>query len=184
MDLSGIAAICGLAGIPVTALVARWQARAALEQAETTHRTALAQAEATHRHSLEAAEKAHRNALELLARQHQAEVDDWRRTARHAAYGRYQEMLARARLALLSEPIDLHEAELVGEEIHRAWHEIAIVASEEVAVPVRELADHVRMLCRPFPRTAEGRRELWATKVAPLRRALDEAIRKELGSER
>lgn len=184
MDLSGIAAICALAGIPVTVVVARWQTRTALKQAEAAHRTALAQVEATHHHALEAADKAHQNTLEVLTRQHQAEVDSWRRAARHAAYGRFQETLARARLAFLAEPIDSYEADLAGQEIHEINHEVAMVASDKVAQMVSELTGRVRFLCTACGGTVERRRERWSRQVAPLRRELDEAIRKELGSER
>lgn len=87
MDLTGIAALVALAGIPVSVLVAHWQKRTALQQtqalnraaretAEAAHRAALAQAEAGHRAAreaaLEQAAAAHQAALAQLEAAHQA----------------------------------------------------------------------------------------------------------------
>lgn len=176
--MSGIAAICALAAIPVSVLVAHWQKRAALEQAETAHRTALAQAEAAHRNSLEAAEKAHQQALEMLARQNEREVSHWSREARYAAYGLFQNALARARLAFLAEPVDEMEALLAREEVHQMYHQVVMVASDRVAELVKQLVTPIR-----FWMGAANPRERWDEQVAPLRRELDEAIREELQSE-
>ncbi|MWA08104.1 hypothetical protein [Streptomyces sp. BA2] len=87
MDLTGIAALVALAGIPVSVLIAHWQKRTALQQthalnraaretAEAAHQAALAQAEASHRAAretaLEQAAAAHQAAMAQAAANHQA----------------------------------------------------------------------------------------------------------------
>jgi hypothetical protein len=56
MNPSGVAAILALGSIPVSVLLARWQMRTALRQAEASHRSALEVAEANHRSASEVAE--------------------------------------------------------------------------------------------------------------------------------
>ncbi|GAA2694310.1 hypothetical protein [Streptomyces lunalinharesii] len=192
MDLSGIAALCALAGIPVTVVVARWQTRTALEQTEANHRAALAQAEASHRAALEVAEASHRSAmavaeashrhaLELTHKQADAERAQLLWAAKQAAYSEYQGALARLRHALLEEVPDRVEIVAAGEAIHAGFHGISMLAGDDVKNAVIQ----IRVACTPlwgFPRSPQANAELWEQRVAPLRIELDDAIRRDLES--
>jgi len=82
MSLTGIAAVLALAGIPVSVLVARWQMRTALAQAEASHRSTL----------------------EVTRQQIEAERDRWILDARRAEYRLFQNSLNQLRRAANIDP--------------------------------------------------------------------------------
>ncbi|MFF8573535.1 hypothetical protein ACF07W_24360 [Streptomyces sp. NPDC015140] len=178
MDLSAIAALLALAGIPATLIVARWQKRTALDQAEAAHRTAMQVARATHESALATAEKAHDHALELLSRQSRLEADQWVRDKRHAAYTRYQNALSQARAAGAAEPRDMSEIDKALRELHVSYHEARMVANRRVADHIYRTDDRARnlLLHRRTGAVANFNRG-WLREVAPRRTQLDQAIR-------
>ncbi|MGW1254474.1 hypothetical protein ACWD5Q_04625 [Streptomyces sp. NPDC002513] len=162
MSLTGIAAVLALAGIPVSVLVARWQMRTALAQAEASHRTAL-----------EAAEASHRSTLEVMRQQIEAERDRWILDARRAEYRLFQNSLNQLRRALERSGADDSEMHEALHEVHDSSHRIAEVGPDEV----HRIAKFLREQCyvmHTWPR--ERRVELWRLHVAPARTSLDEAI--------
>ena len=193
MSLTGIAAILALLGIPVSVLVARWQMRTALAQAEAGHRTALAQAEANHRAAMEVAEASHRNALEVteancrnalaVAREPvKAERDRWMFEARRAEYRYFQVAVDQLRRALLN-GVDRGDLWDLYYEVHDSIHRVAEVGPEEVTDAARVLLDHCYNMPWAWPASAEQRRDRWETTVSPLRMELDEAIHRAISGQ-
>ncbi|MFC8222398.1 hypothetical protein ACFUTY_30055 [Streptomyces sp. NPDC057362] len=162
MSLTGIAAVLALAGIPVSVLVARWQMRTTLAQAEASHRTAL-----------EAAKASHRSALEVTRQQAEAERDRWILDARRAEYRLFQNSLNQLRRTLERSGADGSEMEEALHEVHDSSHRIAEVGPDEV----HRIAKFIRERCYPIRTWPRDRRvELWRLQVAPARVSLDEAI--------
>jgi hypothetical protein len=162
MSLAGIAAVLALAGIPVSVLVAHWQMRTTLAQAEASHRTALAAAEANHR-----------SALEVARQQAEAERDRWILDARRAEYRLFQNSLNQLRRALEQSGADDSEMEEALHEVHDSSHRIAEVGPDEV----HRIAKFIRERCYPMRTWPRDRRvELWRLQVAQARVSLDEAI--------
>jgi len=79
MDLTGIAALVALTGIPVSVLVAHWQKRTALQQTHALNLAARETAEAAHQAALQLqaaqAEAAHESAMAQAAANHQAALE-------------------------------------------------------------------------------------------------------------
>ncbi|MCX4429517.1 hypothetical protein [Streptomyces mirabilis] len=203
MDLSGIAALCALAGIPVTVLLARWQKRTALNQSEASHQTAMAQAEAghrtamaqaeaghraalevaevSHRNALEAAERAHRHALELAQQQERSQRDRWRRESLYATYENYQSALDRFRLMLADESAFLFEGWQV---IHHVEHRFPMIgAGSEASSIASELTRRCEAIAMRHSMSVQERHNRWRTHVRPLRADFDAAVARELGHE-
>ncbi|MET9536856.1 hypothetical protein ABZY16_05015 [Streptomyces sp. NPDC006553] len=126
MDLTGIAALVALAGIPVSVLVAHWQKRTALQQthalnqaarqtAESAHQAALAQAEAGHRaareSALEQAAAAHQAALAQLEAAHRAALSQ-AATAHQAALELQAAQAAAAHESAMTQAAAAHQAAL------------------------------------------------------------------------
>ncbi|MET7721090.1 hypothetical protein [Streptomyces mirabilis] len=180
MNLSGIAALLALVGIPASVLIARWQMRTTLKQAELAHRTALEAAEASRRSTLELAEANHRNALEAARDNVEAERMRWEVEARRAAYSLFQSTLSRFRRALFSANFDSDEVRRAFDEMHDGIHEVDEVGPREVAAIAGTIFGRCRGLLMEvsFHRlpSLEERIEAWQTEVKPLRTELDEAI--------
>ncbi|MWA16143.1 hypothetical protein [Streptomyces sp. BA2] len=194
MDLTGIAALCALGGIPATLVVAHWQKRSALEQAEANHRTALAQAEASHRAALEVAEASHRSSLELTETTHRQAVElarrqaefEWAATrweARKTVYEQYQKALDQLRRLVLSETSDLVERSEAGHVIHDFHHVLRMVAADEVFSASVRVRPYCGVLANSTSRTLQERAELWEKHVTPLRADLDNAIKRDLAEQ-
>ncbi|WP_432129388.1 hypothetical protein [Streptomyces sp. bgisy082] len=190
MDLAGIAALCALAGIPVTLMVARLQKRTALEQAEAAYRTALAQAEAGHRAAMEAAQASHRSALELAEgahrnalekAQHQAEFEwEMRRwDSRRAVYEQFQQAVDQVRRLVFSEADVLPETRETIYVIHELQHLVHMVAAPD-AYSAAVTLYRSGIASFPYGSMREYRVRKWNEEIAPLRAALDEAIRRDL----
>ncbi|WP_190214438.1 hypothetical protein [Kitasatospora indigofera] len=204
MDLTGIAALVALAGIPVSVLVAHWQKRTALQQthalnqaaresAAAAHQAALAQAEAGHRAALElqAAQTAasHRSAIALAAASHQsalevaraqarAERDRWLLDARRASYDRFRECLGRFRIALFR-GMDKEALDGITYDMHSIAHEVRGIGPSEAGA----LARDINIRCTSVTRlvggpgtTREEREEAWSTWITPLREQFSESV--------
>lgn len=210
MDISGLAALLALAGIPVSVLVARWQMRTALRQAEASHRTALEVAEAarqsavtaaeashrsalelaeaSHRRALEAAEVHHHRALELVHQQAEADRVRWLTEARRAEYMLLQNALAQFRRALFARHLSFGDVQDAFIEVHQAELVIQSVGPEEVF----RIAQQISMQCRAIammriPREGSPPwevRETWWSEVRPFRDELLEAVSRVLDDPR
>ncbi|MFJ2833536.1 hypothetical protein ACIPC1_39350 [Streptomyces sp. NPDC087263] len=195
MDLSGAAAIVATAGIPVSVLIARWQKRTALEQAEATHRTALEVAEATHRTALAVADATHRATLEQAEANHraaleiadgQAEAERIRRlvAARWTAYDHLRSELTKFRTSLLNGE-DQSKLREIYDGIHDANHQIQEVGPLEVV----RIGRHIQLKCEDILRQVRGQamplqacEEAWKTEISPLRTALHQTIARVMGT--
>lgn len=183
MDLSGIAAVVALAGIPVTLLIGRWQKqaalrqaelahRAALEAAEASHRTALATAEASHRTAVAIAEASHRTALEVARHQSEVEEKRWTTEARSVTYKLFNVALAEFHQAFTGE--DERLAGIAFLELHNAEHLVRQVGPNNVYGAARRIVSQCGKLKRDFPATSGAEREaLWKEQVSYLRDRLD-----------
>ena len=205
MDPSGIAALLALAGIPVTLVVARWQKRTALEQAEASHRTALEVAEANHRAALEQAEANHRtalsvaeasrrSALEVVKETHRNELksahlladieqERLRRQVSQTTAVQFQGAIDRFRRAVLAEAVRTDELQDYYNDIHEFEHVLSMVASSEVrghAFGIKRIAEEILLSAQDL--ALEARAELWRERVTPKRGQLDDAINQELRS--
>ncbi|MFF3775792.1 hypothetical protein [Streptomyces sp. NPDC002232] len=186
MDLSGIAAVVALAGIPVTLLIGRWQKqtalrqaelthRAALEAAEANHRTALATAEANHRTALATAEASHRTALEVARHQSEVEEKRWTTEARSVTYKLFNIALAEFRAAFTGDDEQL--ASKTFQELHNAEHLVRQVGPRMVFGSARRIVEQCGALRLRFPATSGAEREaLWKEQVSYLRDRLDLTI--------
>lgn len=203
MDMSGLAAVLALLGIPISVILARWQMRTALRQTEAAHRTALdvaeaarqsavAAAKANHRsaleladvnqrRALEAAEANHRRALELARNQAEADRIRWLTEARRAEYRLFQNSLAQFRRALLARDLVVSEVEDAFNELHHAKLAIHSVGPEEVQF----IASHVTATCwlmtfRRLRRAASPTledREAWWSQVRPHLAELNDVVK-------
>jgi hypothetical protein len=198
MDLSGIAALCALAGIPATLIVARWQKRIALEQAEANHRTALAQAEAAHRTAMEVAEATHRNALAMAEveyrnalglESHRNEIErqkEWR-AAQERVFGAVQSVLNRLRVAWADESHQgWMQARSAMDELHDLRRTLSLMSPEaaDVLDAIYFCCRRITSFIRARDQTAQSRLDYWLEHVRPLRDELDAVIGRELGSAR
>ncbi|BCM71053.1 hypothetical protein ACWDUC_21215 [Streptomyces tricolor] len=186
MDLSGIAAVLALLGIPVSVLIARWQMRAGLAQAEANYRASLEAAEAGHRAALEVAEANHRSALALARHQVERERVRWLADAQRAAYTIFQNSLAQFRRCLLASDVDIDELHNAFSELHNAPSIVRQVGPDEVS----RIAFSIMRVCQLIeirvrnesrngsPLSYEERAEIWRTQVATYRDELDEAIQR------
>lgn len=188
MDLSGIAALLALAGIPVSMLIVRWQMRAALDQAEMQYRAALETAEANRRSALEAAEVARQSAAEVAREQLELERARWIAELRGAAYRNFHNSVSLYRRSLLADELDTQELQAASREIHDNMHAIRQVGPDEVSV----IASRMDRVCYGIlmhirrgmlGASLEERTELWKERVAPLRAELSDAI-KQVNSRR
>ncbi|MEU3405372.1 hypothetical protein ABZ766_15745 [Streptomyces sp. NPDC006670] len=135
MDLSGIASICALAGIPAALLAAHWQTKSTLAQAEATRRATLEQGVIA----------ARRTAYAKLI----SEATQLRRLAWHEEYAavpeRAMSTFEAAALARLEAPEGI--LPLVGEVYERATHLNRILSGqpdrEAVVAACRGLRDAV-----------------------------------------
>ncbi|WP_406505438.1 hypothetical protein [Streptomyces sp. NBC_01602] len=189
MNLSGIAALLALAGIPVTALIARWQMRTALAQAEANHRSALELAEANHRSALELAEANHRSALELAEANHRSalelarnELDSerirWLSEARRTRYAAYWDTLTRFRNLLLTDPVDQSAVAEAAMALHDQYGAVLQVGPAEVTHVVSAIRQQGARWSVRIPRTHHAAQELWEVEFSPLRAELSAAIRR------
>ncbi|MEU1145017.1 hypothetical protein ACFYO9_07885 [Streptomyces sp. NPDC005863] len=203
MELSGIAALLALAGIPVTVVVARWQKRTALEQAEAAHHTAIEVAEANHRAAMEQAQAnhrtalsvaeaaqqtaleleaaTHRNALRLAQKQAETEQERLRWQVRQTTYTQFQSAIDRLRRAVLAEEVMSDEMKDAYHDIHEFHHVLGMVAGAEVrglAWSIKLGAEGVMDSVHGLP--SEARAELWREVISPRRAQLDEVINREL----
>ncbi|MFI1417133.1 hypothetical protein ACH4VX_03925 [Streptomyces sp. NPDC020731] len=182
MSLTGVAAVLALLGIPVSVLVARWQMRTVLAQAEASHQTALAVAEANYRSALEVAEAGHRTALEVARNGVKAERDLWMLEARRAEYRYFQIALDQLRRAVMSDPCgDLWG---VYHDVHDSSHRVAEIGPDEVD----DAARAIRHRCYPIPISWAGapreqRARAWETQITPLRLEFDEAVRQVISGQ-
>ncbi|MFD8076084.1 hypothetical protein ACFV3E_25925 [Streptomyces sp. NPDC059718] len=138
MDLTAVAAVVGLTGIPVSLLVAQWQKRAALAQAAAAYRAAL-----------DSAETNHRAALDVVTKQAEADRERWLQEARRAVYPVFQNALGRFRRAI-TEGGDVRAA---GNDIHDLVHEVGTLGPTEVT----RLAHDISKRCTPITMQAEWR---------------------------
>ncbi|MET9035673.1 hypothetical protein [Streptomyces mirabilis] len=201
MDLSGIAALCALAGIPVTVLLAQWQKRTALRQSEASHQTAMAQAEASHRtamaqaeashrtalevaeashrNALEAAERAHQHALELAHQQEQARLERLRSQKRYTVYAHFQSALDQFRLILFNDPTDLFTG---WQQVHQAGHRLSMsgtgLETNRIAADLVSECTSMEYMDTQGTSTQELQ-DRWRARVSPLRTAFDAAVRRE-----
>ncbi|MER5257741.1 hypothetical protein [Streptomyces sp. NPDC002855] len=184
MDLSGIAALCALAGIPVTLVVARWQKRAALEQMEANHRTALAVAEATHQSALDLAEVRLRHELIMARAERYRQLEEARRSDLAETYRLFRKALDKIS-ALVASGVDA-EAEFHSAfgEVHDLDHAIGVL---RVDGEVRRLVHLIRVRCEDLAfrgMTAAERDEVWRAEVRPLRYELNREVRNHLDPSR
>ncbi|MEK9520525.1 hypothetical protein MIU24_14135 [Streptomyces venezuelae] len=163
MDLTGIAALVALAGIPVSVLVAHWQKRTALQQthalnqaaretADAAHQAALAQAEAGHRaareSALEQAAASHRAALAQLEAAHQAALTQ-AATAHQAALELQAAHAAAAHESTMTQAAAAHQAALELQAAQSAAsHRSAmavVVANHRSALEIARAQDQVEV---------------------------------------
>lgn len=142
MNLSGIAAILALAGIPASLLVARWQSRATLAQAQA----ALAQAEATYK-----------SAVDAVKEKAKADHDMWLRTERKNACVGF--LRAVDELRREESPTLLHSRI----KTHNAFYEVEALCPDSIRSPAKVLdrrcSDYISEFCRLTP---DEREEKWA----------------------
>ncbi|WP_217215656.1 hypothetical protein [Streptomyces sp. AC550_RSS872] len=186
MDLSGVAAVLALLGIPVSVLIARWQMRATLAQAEANYRASLEVAQANHRAAVEVAEANHRSALAQARNQVEMERVRWLADAQRAAYVIFQNSVTQFRRCLLADEVDTAELHSAFNELHRAPSLVSQVGPDEVsqiAFAIMRACQRIEMRIRSgsgilLNTSYEERVEMWRTEVAPYRDELDEAIKR------
>ncbi|MFF8940830.1 hypothetical protein ACF1A5_00870 [Streptomyces sp. NPDC014864] len=169
MDLSGVAAILALAGVPVSVLIARWQMRAMLAQAEISHRA-----------TLEAAQLTQQGALEAVRAQSERERHRWLTEARRASYRLFQHSLSEFRRTIMSDEVDMVRLSEAYYGVHDTGHEIAEVGPDNVTGLASRLTTECELLRHDVAlghlASRQEREDLWNGLVAPLRKHLDEAI--------
>ncbi|WP_217546424.1 hypothetical protein [Streptomyces sp. GbtcB6] len=186
MDLSGVAAILALLGIPASVLIARWQMRSTLRQAEEASRAALVIAESNYRNALEVAEANHRNALEVVREQADVERERWLLEARSTQYRLFQGAVARCRRSYLAQEIDREEWGDALHELHEALYAIGQVGPEEVygiAIRLKGMCGTMAdMRLSLDPDSPDSRARYWEDAVRPYRVELNQAISRALNS--
>ncbi|MEU8691928.1 hypothetical protein [Streptomyces sp. NPDC048665] len=170
MDLSGIAAILALVGIPVGVLTTRWQMRATLRQAEMAQRSAL-----------DVAARQSDGAKELATEQQTADRNKWMLTTRYTVYRSLQGSVANFKHEVLASDNEWDRAavEKAFDELHEGVHSVSELGPEQVGQAARML----KAACFTMMRRASGPGgldEIWRRTVSPARQDLDEAIRKAL----
>ncbi|MFF0084600.1 hypothetical protein ACFYR1_33530 [Streptomyces canus] len=192
MNLSGVAAILALVSIPVSVLLARWQMRTALRQAEASHRSALEVAEANHRSALEVVEANHRRALEaadadharameLARNQAESERFRWLTDKRHAEYRLFQNSLAQFRRVFLAPELVVQDVRDAFNDLHSLEKMIDSVGPEEVSERAHRIVGRCARLNLGVHREPSlAFREVYWSEIRPLRDELNEAVREVL----
>lgn len=165
MNLANIAAILALASIPVNVLIARWQARTAIQQAEAANSAALKVAEQNHQASLDA-----------LHKQAEADRAKWLAECRRAECRTFQLALSQFRHALLAQDLILEDLRDTYSSIHDGYHALGELGPGNVAGAAMVL----RLACEEILKavtldelTSLGERsELWRTHAVSRRQAL------------
>ncbi|WP_225840548.1 hypothetical protein [Streptomyces sp. NK08204] len=179
MDLAGVAAVVGLMGIPVTVVIARWQLRSALDQAQLAYRAAIEAAEAAHRTALQQAEAAHRTALEVAHAQIKADHDKWLEEAQRTSFHAFQSAVGRFRRKL-EEGANRRELLNTASDLHDLQYELSLVCPEELSRLARNLYSACRfeVLHRIDDYTTHAERvALYDTMIKPLRVEITEFAR-------
>ncbi|MFE4059360.1 hypothetical protein ACFXP3_24205 [Streptomyces sp. NPDC059096] len=139
MDLQGVAAVAAAVvagvGIPSTLLISRWQLRAALKAADSTHHAGLAQAEATYK-----------AAVDAVRAQSDSAHDHWRRGVRREACSVF--LLAAEEVTGLAE--EMLDGSGVGQDLvstRRALKRALVVLELEGPGPLVEAAGEVKACC-------------------------------------
>ena len=180
MNLTGIAAVLALASIPVNILIARWQTRSAVAQAEAAYRSALDVAKAQHESALELLEAQHRATLVEAKVTHEHNVDLESLRLRHVAEHEglatvvaFQDAISAFRLAFLRETVNADELHEAYNEIHDARHALRGGISMLFAIGLEgECSDLMKLASVSL----EDRTEAWRDKLSPRREELNAMI--------
>ncbi|MFE7357745.1 hypothetical protein ACFU8Q_32580 [Streptomyces sp. NPDC057543] len=165
MGPTSIAALLALTSIPVSVLVARWQARTALAQVEATSRSAIAQAEATYRAAVDAVEaKAN------------ADREQWLRIQGVEACARLLSAVDALRSQAM--PSFLRDRG----EIHGAYYMVEAICSTEVASRAQVLDERCTDYIRGFHEAPAEREDLW-DRVRGARQEFTRELRAYLGGD-